>query len=111
VIAGPIPGPWGIDTRGPYVGRVSSLAGVAVCSVVVPYNDDLRGHKVTKATARLISAAPDLLAALEKCRAEMVMLQRQYAADGKGEEWTDRQAYLIGECDRALNKATKESTK
>lgn len=47
----------------------------------------------------------DMLAALKKCRVEMEMLRRQYVAEGKGEEWIERQSYLVGECDAAIAKA------
>ncbi len=50
-------------------------------------------------------AAPVMLDALKLCRVEMEMLRRQYEAEGKGEEWVTRQAYLIGVCDAAIAKA------
>ena len=50
-------------------------------------------------------AAAVMLDALKLCRVEMEMLRRQYEAEGKGEEWVTRQAYLIGVCDAAITKA------
>lgn len=50
-------------------------------------------------------AAPVMLDALKLCRVEMEMLRRQYEAEGRGEEWVTRQAYLIGVCDAAIAKA------
>lgn len=50
--------------RGPYVGCVTA-GNRTVATASVASGDDLKGHKVTKANARLIAAAPDLLAALE----------------------------------------------
>ena len=51
------------------------------------------------------ASAPELLRVLRMCRTEMEMLRRQYLAEGKSDEWVERQTYLIEECDIAIAKA------
>lgn len=58
------PGPWYVGSHpnsGGYVGRVfSERPPRLIAQTVVPSGDDLRGHIVTKANARLIAEAPEM---------------------------------------------------
>lgn len=99
-----------VRKSGPRVGIVETIDGKQiVCNVAVPYNDDLRGHAVTKQRANLFAAAPDMLAALEKARAEFCMLRREYEAKRLGAEFIERFQYLENEAAAAIAKAKGES--
>ena len=56
----PTPGPWTIDPEGEVVVSIEGADGSVICDVHGASNDPL-----CYANARLIAAAPDLLAALE----------------------------------------------
>ena len=63
------PPPWIVDLNSPYVGRI--CAGepgrrYLIATAATPPGDDLRGHRVTRANARLIGAAPDMWDLLQR---------------------------------------------
>lgn len=101
-------------TPGPYsITPTISFAGKRLVAVVnSPIGADLAivaasdvASFETEGNAHLLAASAAMLSALKKCRVEMEMLRRQYQAEGKGEEWIERQSYLIGECDAAISQA------
>ena len=100
------PGPWSISqSRGLYSGEARNLYTVSgacgtICTTPNPSVAD------NAANARLIAAAPELLAALREARDEL------YAhADANGElDGSGRICHdLVGLCDAAIARATGEA--
>jgi hypothetical protein len=58
------PGPWYVGKHtDTYVGRIWSDKHL-IATTAVPNGDDLRGHRTTKANARLMAEAPSMLEVL-----------------------------------------------
>lgn len=78
----PTPGPWHIAQADPHLPPyvVSDVTGIVVCDLVGPPDR-------TEANATLISAAPDLLAALDDLMAQFVEVYR-------GDGWVTDSSYL-----------------
>ena len=75
--------------RGKYFGRAVQARDGDKVVALVP-----QCHADDDADARLIAAAPDLLAALAKCVAMLVALK---AESGRSVEWGEEDAFRMGE--------------
>lgn len=77
------PGPWEVLEGLRTVVRGAGRQKIA--EITVPYGDDLRGHILTKANARLTAAAPDLLAALDRAEAFIAGFEDDETQEGVAE--------------------------
>lgn len=104
------PGPWHIDLQSPYSPVcIKPYPGEVVC--------DIEGTgPEAEANARLIAAAPDLLAAVHSARAACearigVLAEEKRELIGRGEEFADQAVIdhycaLLEECDEVITRAT-----
>jgi hypothetical protein len=101
-------GPWEVLTG---LGvKIRGTGNQKVADVTVPYGDDLRGHVVTKANARLIAAAPSLLAALENMTAIVENIAGSFAMRGEY-GWENDDQTELDAARAAIAKAKGESSK
>ena len=75
------PGPWQYAFEGGTVAFIVEADGTTVCKLSTTLNST--AHSALPANARLIAAAPDLLAALEV----MVKAFKTYAPENEGSEY------------------------
>ena len=95
------PGPWTAEFHGS-VWHIEEGGGVQLSCVYVWTEDD--GEKEAAANARLMAAAPELLAALKRTLSNAI----GHACDARGDDCNFEDWPWVQQAREAINNATKE---